>query len=223
MTETEPASAVDRAYRTIKTAILSNELQAGRSISDQRIAVELGISRTPVREALHLLQHEGYVIISPRRGVNVLAISLDDLTRIYEVITALELYAIRVAGRRGPAPGAVEDMLAACAGMNAALAEGEMTRWSSCDEAFHRALLRSSGNDVIVSQGIHHWERVSRAHRVALRLRDKPRLSTDAHSEVAELMAAGRFDAAVERHCQQRERSGQELIDAIARVGLTEL
>ncbi|MCF3933437.1 GntR family transcriptional regulator [Acuticoccus sp. M5D2P5] len=220
--EDSPPSAVERAYRMLKSAILANDLQAGRPISDQKIAAELGVSRTPVREALQLLQHEGYVAISPRRGVHVLPIKLSDLHAIYEVITALELYAIRLTGLR---PALAEELAAmdeACRRMRASV-ENDMDAWSSADEAFHQALLAAPGNPILREQGVHHWQRVSRAHRVALRLRDKPRKSTEAHSKVTALILAGRSEEAVVVHCAQRERSGQELADAITKIGLTEL
>ncbi|MCE7029471.1 GntR family transcriptional regulator [Jiella avicenniae] len=216
------ASAVERAYRALKAQILSNELQAGRPISDQKIGEQLGMSRTPVREALQLLQYEGYVVISPRRGVHVVPIGLDEMTRTYEMITALELYSLRLCGLRGPAGGAVEAMQAACARMAETL-ETDLNAWSSADLDFHRALLRAGGNELILNQGMHHWERVSRAHRVAMRLRAAPVLSTEAHADVARLVASGETEEAVRRHCSQRERSGKELTEAVAAVGLTEL
>src|SRR5438270_5582528 len=83
-------SLVGGAYEALKEAIRDNVFPPGYQGSEQEIASQLGMSRTPVHEAIIRLQEEGLVRVLPRRGVVVCAISPDDMREIYEVITALD-------------------------------------------------------------------------------------------------------------------------------------
>src|SRR5262245_17609302 len=83
-------SLVEDAYRALKHAIRDNLLAPGHHGSEQEIALRLGMSRTPVHEALIRLQEEGLVRVLPKRGVTVMALSPNDIREIYDVIAALE-------------------------------------------------------------------------------------------------------------------------------------
>ena len=83
-------SLVDDAYSKLKDAIRENQFPPGYQGSEQEIANHLGMSRTPVHEAVIRLQEEGLVRVLARRGVVVCAISADDMREIYQVIIALE-------------------------------------------------------------------------------------------------------------------------------------
>src|SRR3954471_22934562 len=83
-------SLVDDAYRALKDAIRENVFPPGYQGSEQEIASKLGMSRTPVHEAVIRLQEEGLVRVMTRRGVVICAISAADMREIYEVIIALE-------------------------------------------------------------------------------------------------------------------------------------
>src|SRR3954452_20008676 len=83
-------SLVDDAYAALKEAIRENMFPPGYQGSEQEIATRLGMSRTPVHEAVIRLQEEGLVRVLSRRGVVICAISAADMREIYEVIIALE-------------------------------------------------------------------------------------------------------------------------------------
>src|SRR5215203_7023075 len=100
-------SLVDDAYAALKEAIRENMFPPGYQGSEQEIATRLGMSRTPVHEAVIRLQEEGLVRVLSRRGVVICAISAADMREIYEVIialesTAAELLAEKPKGERGP-------------------------------------------------------------------------------------------------------------------------
>ena len=88
--QAQKPSLVGGAYEALKEAIRNNVFAPGYQGSEQEIASQLGMSRTPVHEAIIRLQEEGLVRVLPRRGVVVCAISPDDMREIYEVIIALE-------------------------------------------------------------------------------------------------------------------------------------
>lgn len=85
-------------YRILRDRILSQELSAGEKLSDLRLSSELGVSRTPIREALHQLAQDGVVVAEPNRGFFVATFTKRDLEEIFELRRVLELYAIRGLG-----------------------------------------------------------------------------------------------------------------------------
>src|SRR3954469_6790368 len=84
------------AYLQIKQKILDNEYQPGSQVLEQDIAAALGLSRTPVREALVRLQQDGLLEIVPRHGVRISVLSPADMREIYEVLTTLEPAAVEL-------------------------------------------------------------------------------------------------------------------------------
>lgn len=91
-----------KAYEWMKEAIDSCRFPMGAQLTETHIAKEAGVSRTPVREALRVLEQDGYVKIIPKRGAFVSAISIDDVREIYEIRKLLEPFAALSAAIRIP-------------------------------------------------------------------------------------------------------------------------
>src|SRR4029077_11659916 len=113
---------------------------AGTTINEQRVANELGISRTPVREALQRLQHEAYVSIAPRRGVYVLPISLEDMREIYDLLTAHEVFTAGMVACQRPDEAALAPIRRAISDMMVSVDLEDLSAWADADERFHRSL-----------------------------------------------------------------------------------
>lgn len=99
--------------RTIRGAILDGRLVPGEPLREAQLADSLGTSRTPVREALLLLEHEGLVTGSPNRGATVTRYDRDELVELYSIRAALEGHAARIAATR-LTTDAVEALAASC-------------------------------------------------------------------------------------------------------------
>lgn len=108
---TRNASAA--AVETIRTAILQGKLPPGHRLKEGELATELGISRTPIREALFTLQAEGLVDSTPNRGATVRSYRLDELREMYDLRALLESHAARRAASRIEAD-AIEALRASC-------------------------------------------------------------------------------------------------------------
>jgi len=93
-TRTQPAKSVttyqQQAYAFVKTRIMNLDLKPGQYVTDSQIASELNISRTPARDALRLLEHEGFLISEARRGWKVYSLSLEDIHEIFDIKVVLE-------------------------------------------------------------------------------------------------------------------------------------
>jgi DNA-binding GntR family transcriptional regulator len=139
-------------------------LQPGSFLDLNELARRLGISRTPLREALLHLESQGFVTVLPRRGFRLNALTLDDIRHYYEIIGALEAAALKnVGGSLGPADFA--RMRALDAAMAEAVAARDFDRYYEANLAFHDVYLRRSDNLRLVAhvhllkQRLYDWPR----------------------------------------------------------------
>jgi DNA-binding GntR family transcriptional regulator len=89
-------SVRERAYEYLKSAILSGQIDPGKRLTEERLAKELGVSRTPVREALHKLESEGLIKPRMKRGFVASADSKDEIEELFDIRASLEGYALRL-------------------------------------------------------------------------------------------------------------------------------
>jgi DNA-binding GntR family transcriptional regulator len=223
--DSEPASAslAESAYQTMRRRILDNAWPPGYRALEQELALELGMSRTPVREALIRLQREGLVEVIPRHGMSVLPVSADDMRDIYEMLTALEAMAAELAVRRQPGEAQLKPLLDASRDMGRALKADDLEAWAAADESFHRHLVALSGNRLLVDAVQNCWDRAHRARMVTLRMRPKPTHSTREHMDVVEKIRAGDARAAFDAHRAHRERGARELLAILDQYRLKNL
>ncbi len=214
------ASRVDAAYALLKRRILDNDWPPGFKALEQELALMLGMSRTPVREALIRLHNEGLVEVVPRHGMRVLPVSPADMKDIYQILTSLESTASELVAARRPSPADLAPLEQATADMEAALARDDLDGWAHADERFHRHLVELSGNALLASVVENFWDRAHRARMFTLRLRPKPERSTREHTALLEALREGDAPAAREAHRAHRERGGRELTAILERFNL---
>ena len=210
-------SLVESAYRTIRARILDNVWPPGHRALEQELALGLGMSRTPVREALIRLAREGLVEVKPRHGMCVLPVSADDMRAIYEVLTALEAMAAELVVRRRPGEKALAPLMKASRDMAHALKADDLDAWAAADERFHRHLVELSGNRLLIEAVQNCWDRAHRARMITLRMRPKPTNSTREHMDVVDKIRAGDARGAFEAHRAHRERGSRELLAILER------
>jgi DNA-binding GntR family transcriptional regulator len=216
-------SLVERAYAAIRRRILDNVYPPGMQALEQTLATELGISRTPVREALIRLQQEGLVEVIPRHGMRVLPVSPADMKDIYEMLTALEAMAAELVVRRKPGDEELRPLVDATRDMGRALEAEDLDAWALADERFHRHLIDLTGNRLLIEAVQNCWDRAHRARMVTLRMRPKPAHSTLEHMEVVDMIRKGDARGAFEAHRAHRERGSRELLAILERYRLQQL
>lgn len=142
----DPGHASDHAYRLIRAQILSGERQGGDWLREGDLALSLGVSRTPVREALRRLTAEGLVRYERNRGVQVQAWTAQDLDEIFSLRSVLEPWASRLAALAGTVD--LDELEALARDMDAAAAGGtaDVDRITELNNRFHRLILDGSGN-----------------------------------------------------------------------------
>src|SRR5581483_11326016 len=135
---TRPHSLADQAADEIRRRIVSGEFELGQALSETAIAAVLGVSKTPVREALLRLKTEGLVDIQPQRGTFVFRISAVEVRKLSEFRQVLEVAALRLAMRRDAAAlGRVLERIVR--DMRAAIASGDAARYREQDGHFTSA------------------------------------------------------------------------------------
>lgn len=220
----EPAgSLVDIAYQTMRGRILDNQWAPGFRALEQELALTLGMSRTPVREALIRLANEGLVEVVPRHGMRVLPMSAADMDEIYQVLGSLEATAAELVAARKPAAKEIAPLQEASRAMDEALKRDDLDAWAQADERFHRFLVELCGNRLLAATVQNFWDRAHRARMFTLRLRPKPVNSTREHTELVRAIRKGDVAAARELHRAHRERGRRELTAILARYRLPTL
>jgi DNA-binding GntR family transcriptional regulator len=155
----------DDVYERVRAAILEGQLAPGAVMSQVALAEELGISRTPLREALRMLQSEGLVEGEPNRRVRVAPMTAADLEELYVMRVTLEAEALRLS-----VPTMTSEDMARLEGHIAEMAhyakEKDYRRWNVPHRQFHRALTAGAGGRVnfVLGQMFDHAERYRRLH-----------------------------------------------------------
>jgi len=224
----EPAkkpSLVDDAYGKLKDAIRENEFPPGYQGSEQEIASRLGMSRTPVHEAVIRLQEEGLVRVLPRRGVVVCAISADDMREIYGVIIALEAAAAEALAERPSQErlSTARELEAANKIMETALKNDDLTAWAKADESFHRLLIEHSDNQRLLRMYHTIMDQSHRARMITLRIRPRPEGSVKEHRSIVDAIKRGSPSQARELAKEHRVRARNQLVPLLEQVGLRHL
>jgi DNA-binding GntR family transcriptional regulator len=218
-------SLVADAYQTLKNAIRDNAFAPGYQGSEQEIALRLGMSRTPVHEALIRLQEEGLVRVLPKRGVIVLALSPDDMREVYDVIIALEgMAAELIAGMSAAARRPIVVALEAInAEMKIALQRDELDAWARADDRFHRTLIDRSGNMRLARLANTIMDQSHRARMMTLRLRAKPTKSIKEHQAIVAAIKNGDSMLSCSNAQDHRRRARSELLPLLDQFGMKHL
>ena len=135
----------DVVFKTLREAILKGNLAPGERLMEIQLANQLGVSRTPIREAIRKLELEGLVIMIPRRGAEVARITEKDLKDVLEVRTSLEELAISLACER-ISDASVEALKEALKNFKAAINGGDVTKIAESDVAFHDIIFAATDN-----------------------------------------------------------------------------
>lgn len=139
----------DVVFQTLRQAILRGELKPGERLMEIHLAQRLGVSRTPVREAIRKLELEGLVLMIPRRGAIVAEITVSDLEDVLEVRMALEEMAVKHACRRITAEQ-LSEIRRLAGEFKKTLKGDDVTACAQADMKFHDAIYEATGNNRLV-------------------------------------------------------------------------
>lgn len=191
------ASMQSRVVEELRRRIISGEAASGALLSELALADELGVSRTPVREAFKQLQTEGLVEVRPRVGTFVAAPSRRDIVELFEMKELLEGAAARLLARRGRVPE-VELLEANLREADAAVAADDRVRYAELVEEFHDLLITGADNTKLEAHYRTLMNQLAYSRLVATSLGQpgRPLQSEREHHHVLDLIVAKDGDSA---------------------------
>lgn len=194
----------EKAYRLIKEKVITLELPPSSVIDEPSLMQELGLGRTPIREALQRLDSEGLVNIVPRRGTFVNDISITDLQKIFELRIILEGFCARLAARR-VTKDEIERMELVLEKLDGA-GNSDPRSMMSVDREFHELLYRAADNEFLTETLRRFYDLSLRLWYLVLNRLEDVQHSVEQHREVAEALRKGdevRAEALVQQHVAQ--------------------
>lgn len=139
--------AADRVYDHVKRAVLERRYEGGTLLTEGELGEAVGVSRTPVREALLRLQVEGLIRLYPKKGALVLPVSLQEIADVVETRQLVETHATRKAV---PAPpGLIARLEELLEQQKQQAADGDLAQAAVTDRTFHAEIVRSGGNEIL--------------------------------------------------------------------------
>jgi DNA-binding GntR family transcriptional regulator len=179
------ATKAEAVYAEVRRRILSGILEPGARLNQDALAPELGVSVTPVREAVRRLEAEGLVEFEAHKTVIVAQLSRAELRALYDVRLRLDPHAAALA-----TTAASEDVLLEIERMAHAPIRGDAIEQLAFNRSFHRVIYAECGNAILIDILDRLWERTDR-YRIVLLRRDIDALAAGReHIEIAEAMRA---------------------------------
>lgn len=158
-----------KIYRILKSQIIKGVIKPGEKLLENKLAEQMGISRTPVREAIRQLAAEGFVKINPNQGIIVNNISLKDLMEVLQIHSALESLAARLL-----APLITEDVIKQLETFNKNMekwvSEKNVAAFATESDKFHSTILNACGNSRLVQIRKNLSEQIYRFREISLNI-----------------------------------------------------
>jgi len=179
---------------TLRTAIIEGVLKPGERLMEIQVSEELGVSRTPVREAIRKLELEGFVVMIPRRGTYVSDLSIKDINEVFEVRTALDVLAAGLAAERITAEE-LEQMERLLVELGECIEQDDMGKIVEADSQFHDLLYSASRNMRLVGIINNLREQLTRFRSLSMAYPGRLKIMLGEHTRLVE--ALGRRNVAL--------------------------
>ena len=179
----------DQVAARLRELIQTGELKPHARLNESALSERLGVSRTPLREAIKVLATEGLLDLLPNRGSQVASFSQAEIDEMLEVIAALEGAAGELACRN-----AAQHEIAAIAALHCSMvsahAAGDAAEYAELNRRIHDALIRASGNGVLQGLYVNLSSRIQRARFAAHKTPDQWQAALQEHAQMIELLNA---------------------------------
>ena len=204
----------DVVFNTLRQAILKGELAPGERLMEIQLAEKLGVSRTPIREAIRKLELEGLVLMIPRKGAEVAKISEKSLRDVLEVRRSLEELAIELACQR-MTDEEIEQLGERQNDFKNAINKGNAMNIAETDEAFHDVIYLGTGNDKLVQILNNLREQMYRYRVEYLKEEQTRNLLVNEHEELVKAIRDGNVERAQEISFNHLENQRKAIIRTI--------
>ena len=197
----------DIVFQKLRESIVTGALKPGERLMEIKLANEMGVSRTPVREAIRKLQVEGLVIMNARRGAIVAPINEQDLKELLEIRKALESLACRLVSVRASADE-LEELRGINKKMEQAVAACDISLITEYDVAFHERITELARNSHLTQMLDQIKEHLYRYRLAFIKELGNRNVLVEEHNRILDAMAAGDVNLAgheIEKHIEHQE------------------
>ena len=185
-----PKSLRELALVYLRNRIVDGTFQMGQILSERKISEELGVSKSPVREALAQLRDEGLVHIEPQKGARVFTLTEDEVIQICDFRQAIESASFELALQRDKS-GLAKDMDKVVQKMAAKKSAGEEDAYIALDNEFHQLIFEHAGNDYLTASYTRYVGKIAALRKLLSQLPKHTDLSFDEHQAIAEAVRKG--------------------------------
>ena len=199
----------DIVFERLRMAIIGGSLEKGERLVETFIAENMGVSRTPVREAFRQLEVEGLAENIPRRGTVVKGISKKDVIEIYQIREMLEGLEFRLASNNISELQIIQ-LKEIISKMEKSIINDDMTEYCRLHEEFHKIVLYSCGNSRLIDQMKQIYEYLSRIREATLVMNKRSRKDMVEHKEIIDVLEK-RDEMLAERIGRYHTRKCKEL------------
>jgi DNA-binding GntR family transcriptional regulator len=201
-------------FESLREAIIQGRLKPGERLMEMQLADEMGVSRTPVREAIRKLELEGFVVMIPRKGAYVSGISVKDIVDVFEVRAALEALAAGLAAER-ITDEELEHLERALVQISEVSVRDDINAMVETDTNFHELIYKACRNDRLVQIVTHLQEQIHRFRITSLSQPGRSRNALAEHRAIVEAISDRNAEAAQERAREHIENAEQSLLNAL--------
>jgi DNA-binding GntR family transcriptional regulator len=215
-----PVSEVDRVYRELKSQVIAYAIKPGARINEGEVARRLGVSRTPLREALNRLAAQGFLSFAPSQGFSLKMLEAAEIRDLYEMRQAIEVAAVRLACRRAR-PESLTDIDAFLARSAQATQAQGIAQLVAFDEAFHEQVVALAGNREMLAALLNINERIRFVRWIDMEGEHRDETQSEHRQIVAALRAGDEEQAAklLDGHIVRRQdQIGAQVREGYARI-----
>ena len=203
----------EMVFESLREAIIQGRLRPGERLMEIQLAEEMGVSRTPVREAIRKLELEGFVVMVPRKGAYVAGISVKDIVDVFEVRAALEGLAAGLAAER-ITDDEMDQLERSIHKINVS-AEEDLKAIVEGDTSFHALIYKASRNQRLVQIIINLQEQINRFRMTSLAQPGRLKIALDEHTKIVEAISDRNVESSQQLATEHIENAEQSLLNAL--------
>lgn len=201
-------------FETLREAIINATLKPGERLMEIQLAEEMGVSRTPVREAIRKLELEGFVVMVPRKGAYVAGISMKDIADVFEIRAAMEGLAAGLAAER-ITEEELEQLERILVKVGECVNNNDLEQLIEVDTEFHDTLFKASRNERLVQIVSNLREQIQRFRTASLSTPGRMQFALQEHKNIVEAVSDRNVELAQTLAREHIENAENSMLDVL--------
>lgn len=204
----------EMVFESLREAIIQGRLKPGERLMEIQLADEMGVSRTPIREAIRKLELEGFVVMVPRKGAFVAGISVKDIVDVFEIRASLEALAAGLAAER-ITPDELEELERSLVVISEVSSKEDINAIVETDTNFHELIYKASRNERLSQMIVHLKEQIQRFRTTSLSQPGRSKNALEEHRKIVEAISDRNAELAQSLAREHIENAEQSMLNAL--------